>query len=349
MPVLNNYNLFFTKLFTFTVIYSVPMKNIKKQKKLRLKLFFKNVSCILFVAVTLFQLRNSAYAQTNQRQQDIQLWPAGKIPGGTGPQGAEVVSSRRSYTNISQPRLIVHYPEHPNGMAILVISGGGYAHIEVGSESSPAAEWLASQGITAFELIYRLPEEGWSTTDVPFQDGQRAIRVIRDMAEKLGISRDKVGVMGFSAGGHLAAMLETEPEKQFYAPIDDIDRHSAKCDFAALIYPVITMLPPFNHTHSEKVILGTHPDRRDQEAYSAQYHVSARTPPTFLAQAEDDPISNVENSKEMYDALQRNQIVSQLQLYPTGGHGWGLGKPGTPETSWPSLFKKWAQQIGVWQ
>jgi len=240
------------------------MKDIKIQETLHLNLFLKGMSCILLVAGSLFQPSKCAYAQSNPQPKEIQLWPASKIPGGTGPQGTEVVSSRRSYTNISQPRLIVHYPQHPNGMAILVISGGGYAHIEIGSESSPAAEWLASQGITAFELIYRLPGEGWSTTDVPFQDAQRAIRIIRDTAEQMGISRNKVGVMGFSAGGHLAAMIETEPERQFYAPIDDIDRHSAKCDFAALIYPVITMLPPFNHTHSEKVILGTHPDRRDQ-------------------------------------------------------------------------------------
>jgi acetyl esterase/lipase len=326
------------------------MRNINRQKIQAFNILSnKKIVYILLVSGILFFLINPVYAQANHQPKEIPLWSAGNMPGGTGPQGSEVVSPKGSYTNIAQPHLIVHYPEHPNGMAVLVISGGGYAHIEVGSESSPAAEWLASQGITAFELIYRLPAEGWSTVDVPFQDAQRAIRVIRDMAERMGISRNKVGVMGFSAGGHLAAMIETEPERQFYAPIDDIDRHSAKCDFAALVYPVITMLPPYNHTHSEKVILGSHPDRRDQQAYSAQFHVSVHTPPTFLTQAEDDPISNVENSKEMYTALQRNQVVSTLQLYPTGGHGWGLGKPGTPETSWPSLFKKWAQQIGVWQ
>jgi len=326
------------------------MKHIEKQKIHRVSITLNRIfSILLLVAGNVLRINNVANAQSGYQPKQIQLWPAGNMPGGAGPQGPEVVSSKRSYTNISQPRLIVHYPQHPNGIAMLVISGGGYAHIEVGSESSPAAEWLASQGITAFELIYRLPAEGWSTTDVPFQDAQRAIRVIRGMADKLGISRNKVGVMGFSAGGHLAAMIETQPEKQFYAPIDDIDRHLAKCDFAALVYPVITMMPPYNHTHSEKEILGSHPDRRDQEAYSPQLHVSAHTPPTFLTQAEDDPISNVENSKEMYAALQQNYVVSELHLYPTGGHGWGLGKPGTPEITWPSLFKKWALQIGVWQ
>jgi hypothetical protein len=227
------------------------MRNINRQKIQAFNILSnKNIVYILLVSGILVFLINPVYAQANHQPKEIPLWSAGNMPGGTGPQGSEVVSPKGSYTNIAQPHLIVHYPEHPNGMAVLVISGGGYAHIEVGSESSPAAEWLASQGITAFELIYRLPAEGWSTVDVPFQDAQRAIRVIRDMAERMGISRNKVGVMGFSAGGHLAAMIETEPERQFYAPIDDIDRHSAKCDFAALVYPVITMLPPYNHTHS---------------------------------------------------------------------------------------------------
>ena len=325
------------------------MKKIKKQANQKTSIFFRRNFYWLLVVGIFSQLINPVFAQQSNQPREIPLWSNGNMPGGTGPQGGEVVSGKGSYTNISHPRLIVHIPQHPNGTAVLVISGGGYAHIEVGNESSPAAEWLASQGITAFELIYRLPGENWSTNLVPFQDAQRAVRLIHSMAERMGISQHKIGVMGFSAGGHLAAMIETEPDRQFYAPVDEIDRHSAKCDFAALLYPVITMLPPYDHTHSEKEIIGNHPDRLDQRAFSAQLQVSAQTPPTFLAQAEDDPISNVENSKLMYAALQQKQVVSQLQLYPTGGHGWGMGKPGTQETSWPSLFKQWARQIGVWQ
>jgi hypothetical protein len=188
---------------------------------------------IIGIATSTF---SKAYCQVSGRTQEIPLWSTGKMPGGYGLQGAEIVSGKGSYTNISQPRLIVHLPEHPNGTAILVIGGGGYAHIEVGNESAPAAEWLSSQGITAFELIYRLPAEGWTTTLVPFQDGQRAVRLIRSMAEKFAIDPHKIGVMGFSAGGHLAAMLETESERQFYTPVDNIDHYSAKCDFAALLY-----------------------------------------------------------------------------------------------------------------
>lgn len=248
-----------------------------------------------------------------------------------------------SYTNISRPRLIVYRAQNPIGAAMLVIGGGGYAHIEVGKESTPAAKWLQTIGVTAFELLYRLPSEGWSTVDVPFQDGQRAMRLIRSLAKKFGFAENKIGVMGFSAGGHLAGTMETVPDKQFYAPIDSVDKLSARPDFAALLYPVITMLPPYNNTHAEKEILGTTPDLNQQKEYSVQLLVSSNTPPTFLAQAVDDPVSNVENSKLMYAMLQKFNVTAALHLFQTGGHGWGLGKPGTPEAGWPKLFQTWAQ------
>ena len=280
--------------------------------------------------------------------EEIPLW-TGMPPDGPGPDGQEKISAKGSYTNISQARLIVHRPKHPNGMAVLVISGGGYAHIEIGKESNPAAEWLRSQGITAFELIYRLPGEGWRNADVPLQDGQRAMRLIRSMAEKFGIDRHRIGIMGFSAGGHLAGMTETEPDQQLYNAVDRADRLSARPDFVALLYPVITMLPPYNTTHSEKELIGKDPSRAQQRDYSVQLHVNEQTPPTFLAQATDDPISNIENSSLMYSALQRFNIPSELHIFPTGGHGWGMEAPGSEESTWPELFKVWAKKNGIWK
>lgn len=279
----------------------------------------------------------------------IPLWPNNTAPDGPGPSGREKVSDKGSYTNISEARLVVHQPKHPNGTAILVISGGGYAHIELGKESSPAADWLASQGITAFELVYRLPAEGWGSTLVPLEDGQRAMRVIRSLSEKLGLNPNRIGVLGFSAGGHLAGMTATLPDVQLYKPIDRIDRLSARPDFAALIYPVITMLPPYNTTHAEKELLGKSPGRADEKAYSVQLNVNENTPPTFLAQAADDPISNVENSKLMYAALQKYNISSELRIFPSGGHGWGLGSPDSPVHMWPELFSAWAIKNGFWK
>ncbi len=295
----------------------------------------------------LFSLFNIATSFGQTKSTEILLWP-GTPPDGPGPTGAEHISDKGSYTNINQPRLIVHKPSHTNGVAMLVISGGGYAHIEVGSESGPAANWLQEQGITAFELVYRLPAEGWANVNVPFEDAQRAMRLIRSKAEEYGLDPHKIGIMGFSAGGHLAGMTETEYNKQWYAPIDRVDQHSARPDFVALLYPVITMLPPYNHTHSEKEIVGTGASAAQQKAYSVELHVSGKTPPTFLAQAMDDPISNVENSRLMYAALQQHHIVSEIHLFPTGGHGWGMGKPGSPVQEWPQLFKAWAKANGFW-
>lgn len=277
--------------------------------------------------------------------EEIDLWQ-GVPPNGPGPQKPENVSSKGSYTNILRPRLIVHRPQHPTGTAMLVISGGGYAHINIGSESTPAANWLQSIGVTAFELLYRLPSEGWSSVDVPFQDGQRAMRLIRNMTKTFRFDVNKIGIMGFSAGGHLAGTIETEPDQQLYTPIDSTDRLSARPNFAALLYPVITMLPPFNNTHAEEELIGKHPNHNEENKYSVQLHVNAQTPPTFLAQALDDPISNVENSKLMYSMLQKYKVVAELHLFKTGGHGWGLGAPGTPEQAWPNLFVKWSQTNG---
>lgn len=193
----------------------------------------------LSIVFFLIALTVSANAQSSTQPEIIPLWNS-TPPDGPGPQGPEKISAKGSYTNISQPRLIVHRPEHPNGIAVLVISGGGYAHLEAGNESTPAANWLQSQGFTAFELLYRLPEEGWASTDVPFEDGQRAMRLIRSMSKKLGLDPHKIGIMGFSAGGHLAGMTATEPNKKRYAPTDEIDLLPARPDFAALLYPVLT-------------------------------------------------------------------------------------------------------------
>lgn len=280
--------------------------------------------------------------------EEIQLWPE-NIPDGPGPQGSEIVTDKGSVTNVSKPRLIVHRPNNPNGMAVLVISGGGYAHIELGKESTPAADWLQSEGVTTFELVYRLPQEGWQTTNVPFEDAQRAMRIIRKHAHKYGIDPNNIGVLGFSAGGHLAGMIAVDPDKTYYSPVDEIDNLSARPAFAGLIYPVITMMPPFNKTHAKKSILGTDPSEKKESSYSVELLVNSSTPATFLAQAEDDPISPVENSKLMYKALRKANVPAEIHLFKEGGHGWGMGKPGTAVAEWPELFKSWAKTNGFWK
>ncbi|AZA90381.1 Predicted esterase [Chryseobacterium nakagawai] len=277
----------------------------------------------------------------------ITLWT--KMPDSPGPKGREIISSKGSFTNISTSKLIIHQPDEPNGIAVLVISGGGYAHIESGSEGNPTGEWLKSQGITAFELIYRLPGEGWETESVPFQDAQRALRIIRSNAEKYKINPDKIGVLGFSAGGHLAGYISSTFDKVYYPLQDAIDQVSARPDFTAMIYPVVSMLPPNNNTHSFKSLLGKSSDTKDQIKYSVEKQVTVQTPITFLAQSEDDPISSVENSILMYQALKDHKVSAELHLFQSGGHGWGLGKKDTNTGEWTNLFLNWLKINGIYK
>ena len=273
----------------------------------------------------------------------IVLWP-GAPPGGAAP-GPQRVSARGSITQVEQPYLIVHRPARPNGTAIVLVSGGGYAHIEAGKESGPAAAWLQARGVTAFELVYRLPREGGGVA-APFQDGQRAMRVIRARASEWRIDPARIGILGFSAGAHLAGMTAVEPDAALYARVDAADRVSARPDFAVLLYPVLTMQPPFDTTHAKKALLGSRPAQAARDALSVERQVDARTPPMFIAQALDDPISPPENSALMAAALRRAGVPVQLQQFRHGGHGWGLGKRGSEPAAWPPLLLAWLQSRG---
>lgn len=285
-------------------------------------------------------------APPSATEQEIPLWPGDKPPGGNGPQGLERTSAKGSVTNISRPRMVVYRPERPNGNAALVIAGGGYAHIERGSESIPAARWLQSIGFTVFELIYRLPGEGWSNS-APFQDGQRAMRLIRASAPKYGLNASRIGIIGFSAGGHLAGTTAAEPDSQRYPAIDTADQQSARPDFAGLIYPVLTFMPPYDNTRSRREIVGKHPTDAESEAFSVERHVGNKMPPAFLAQAADDPISPIQNSLLMFNALKAAQIPAEMHIFQMGGHGWGLGKAGSAVRAWPALFETWVTGIST--
>ncbi|WP_347555828.1 alpha/beta hydrolase [Robbsia sp. KACC 23696] len=287
---------------------------------------------------------------------DVPLWPEGRVPGvrdtaRVAAIGAERVSAGGAIRNVSQPRLRI-YPADPSrrtGMAILVIAGGGYAHIECGHESTPTCRWLQSLGITACELIYRLPREGWDRT-APLQDGQRAMRVIRAHAQTLHIEPARLAVMGFSAGGHLAGMTAVTPDVARYAPLDAIDALASDAAFAALLYPVLTLVPPFDNTHTRRSLLGRDNSGDDANAAAAALSVDRQvneaTPPVFLAQATDDPISPVDNSLLMYSAMRSAGRPVDLHLFQSGGHGWGLGRPGTEQTLWPALFQRWMGLLG---
>ncbi|PTR30914.1 acetyl esterase/lipase [Luteibacter sp. OK325] len=275
----------------------------------------------------------------------IDLWPAAP-PGGNGPQRPERVYEKGSHagavSNVSRPRIEIYTPPHPNGSAVIVIGGGGYARIGIGQEVMPTATWLASQGVTAVVLYYRLPADHWPAV-APFQDAQRAIRTLRAHAHELGVDPARIGLVGFSAGGNLAGIAETRFADVLYPAVDAADQLSSRPDFVALIYPVISLQQPYDTTRSGRE-LSTQAD--SVQAYSVQLHVTHATPPTFLAQSRDDPIANIGNSLIMYDALKKNRVETELHVFDKGGHGWGMGPPGSQVAAWPSLFAAWAKRIG---
>ncbi|WP_269915108.1 alpha/beta hydrolase [Acinetobacter sp. HY1485] len=239
--------------------------------------------------------------------------------------------------DISQPQMVVYLPKKNNHHAILVMSGGGYAHEELGKEGTPTSQWLQQQGFTVFELIYRLPK---NNPLLPFADGQRAIRIMRSQAKIFDYDPQKIGVLGFSAGGHLASILATQFNSVFYKSQEPLDTLSAKPNFAVLVYPVISMLPPLNHTHAFKSLFPK-PNATLQTLLSAQDAVTPQTPPMLIFHAKNDPISPVQNSLLMQQALAQAHVTHQVYIFDNGGHGWGIGKPNTQTMQWRSLFLQW--------
>jgi acetyl esterase/lipase len=277
------------------------------------------------------------------------LWP-GRPPGGQELALKLQIEERspnpdafhdRVLTGIGHPALHVFSPELPGGAALLIAPGGGYRELAIDAAIA-AAKHFASAGITSFVLVYRLPREGWrDSTLVPLQDAMRAMRLVRASAARFNIDSGRVGVLGFSAGGHLAATLATRGDASVYAGIDAVDRESATPAFAALLYPVITMLPPFAHEASREMLLGDVAPRAERAAWACERHVGPGTPPMFLAAAADDPYVAPDNSLLMFAALRRARIPAELHMFEQGGHGFGLGATGQPVSSWPGLLRNW--------
>lgn len=254
-----------------------------------------------------------------------------------------------AWPHVAVPMLTVVRPAHPTGAAVLVCPGGGYARVAVGRNGGGVARDLAARGVTAFELLYRLPHDGWAAgPDVALQDAQRAMRVIRAGAGKRWtVDPARIAVTGFSAGGHVAARLATRFAASAYAPIDAIDRQSARPDLAGLFYPVITMQDDGVHVSSRRELLGDHAaDPAWQRRYSAQIDLPADMPPTFVAANADDPVVPQRNAVLMYEALQAAKVPTELMIFEKGGHGPPAAhRDGTP-VPWLDLFIAWAGDHG---
>ncbi|SNS47535.1 MULTISPECIES: alpha/beta hydrolase [unclassified Azospirillum] len=286
----------------------------------------------------------------------LSLWPGDKPPGGdkVTVKQSEVARSDDprfrdvAILNVTQPNLTLFRPAKPNGAAMLIIPGGGYQRVVVGKEGYDIAQWLAGEGVTVFVLLYRLPADGWAAgPDAPLQDAQRAIRLIRAGAKGWGIDPARIGVMGFSAGGHLAAMAATRFDKVTYKPVDAADQVSARPDIAALGYPVISMVPGIAHAGSAKQMLGENPAADRVAEFSADQGVPANAPPSFITAAADDAVVPVENSLLIYAALRKAGAKVAMHLFEAGGHGFGLRSPkAAPVAAWPALFIEWGRSHG---
>jgi acetyl esterase/lipase len=284
-------------------------------------------------------------AAADERTAVLPLWPAG-APGGGGPGGPVAVNELGAISHIATPTLEVFLPEQPNGAAMLVAGGGGYRRIEMATEAQPAARWLVERGIAAFVLSYRLPDEGWAAGPLaPLQDAQRALRLIRARAPAYRLDPARIGVLGFSAGGHLMGLTATRSAFPSYEPVDAADAQSAKPAAAALIYPVITLEPPFQHTTTRRILIGAHPAPQASAEWSVQTHVRAGCPPVFLVQAADDPLSDPQNTVIMAQACKQAGVPVELHRLPSGGHGFGMGKPVTPTADWPGWYDAWLRRV----
>lgn len=273
----------------------------------------------------------------------IPIWPT-DAPGASDfkPQPVPADAPPVFLRNVAKPDLHVFRPARPNGHAVLAIPGGAYWFVSVANEGAELAERLTPLGITVFVLTYRLPGEGWKhRPDVPLQDAARAMRVIRSNASNYGIDANKVSVLGFSAGGHLAATLATAHSEQVYARVDSADELSAKPLAVALVYPVVTMEAQWTHEMSRKLLLGDKPSQGEIERRSAERHVSASTPPTFVVHAYDDQAVPVENSLRFVDAMRAAKRPVEAHFLQEGGHAFGVGIPGTSSEEWIPTFAKW--------
>lgn len=286
--------------------------------------------------------------QPSAGHKQILIWPKGREPNpqtfATPENETTLVTTPAvagkpwiEVNKVFHPTITVYSPQANNtGAAVIVFPGGGYQILAIDLEGTEVCDWLASKGITGVLLKYRVPGEGrWPTTGhypkspVALEDAQRALRMVRANAAEYHIDPHKIGVLGFSAGGHLSAAISNHFKDQIYKPIDAIDKQSSRPDFAVSLYPGHLSL------YDDKTKLNT------------DIHVTSATPPTFIVQAEDDPVDDVENSLVYFAALRRAKVPTEMHLYAHGGHAFGLRRTQFPITEWPSLVEKWLSTIGM--
>jgi acetyl esterase/lipase len=257
------------------------------------------------------------------------LWPEG-APGAVGTE------------DVDKPSLTAYIPQRKTGMSVVVCPGGGYGGLAIDHEGKQIAQWLNSQGIAAFVLKYRLGPRYHHPTMI--NDAHRALRTVRFKAQQLGLMPNKVGIWGFSAGGHLASTAATHFDDGNPASTDLIERASSRPDFAILAYPVLTFtIEEYVHKGSRRNLLGENPDPKLVELLSNEKQVSPRTPPTFLFHTNEDTTVSPENSILFYMALRKAGVPVEMHIYERGRHGLGLAAADYAIGTWPARLADWLQ------
>ncbi len=301
----------------------------------------------------------------------VPIWP-GAAPDPQPVRGSEIVEpSGNSFlvagrqvigvSNVTRPTLTVYSPKGENtGVAVIVFPGGGYQALAIDLEGTEVCDWLTSQGITCVLLKYRVTNVGPYPKSGPYpesrmalEDAQRTMGLVRSHAPEWHIDPHKIGVLGFSAGGHLVAAMSNHFERRLYPAIDAADKESCRPDFAVAIYPGHLSLHAAEwdaRQGTKKFVIPHREDQSISDAYLAlnpDLRVTRRTPPTFLLQAEDDHVDSVYDSLSYFIALQKAGVAAEMHLYPHGGHAFGLRRTKLAITEWPQLVERWLKTIGM--
>src|SRR5271166_4825705 len=324
---------------------------------------------LIFALCVLFAIRGLC-AETPGWQQSpghtqVPIWP-GAVPDArpvTGPEvettTEELAAGRPWVTvgNVSRPTMTVYSPDGKNtGAAVVVFPGGGYLVLSMDLEGSEVCDWLTSKGITAVLLKYRVPGKGHPRSgpypDSPeaLEDAQRTVGLVRFHAAEWHIDPHKIGVLGFSSGGHLVAAMSTHFAKRLYPAVDAADKESCRPDFAVAVYPGHLSLSAaeWDAKQGTKKFVIHYPATADKHlGLNPDIPVTQQTPPTFLLQAEDDHVDNVDDSLAYYIALKNARVPVEMHLYAQGGHAFGLRRTGFPITGWPQLVETWLGTIGM--
>jgi acetyl esterase/lipase len=268
-----------------------------------------------------------------QEPQTILLWPGG-APGAAGDEERD------------KPSLTIYMPPDTTGpmTAIIVAPGGGYQNLSMNKEGRAPANYLNSLGIAAFVLKYRLGPRYHHPIELG--DAQRAIRMVRARAAEWHIAPDRIGIMGFSAGGHLASTASTQFDTGNPNTTDPIDRAGSRPDFAVLAYPVISLVEPWRHQGSRTSLLGDHPDAALARSLSTDTRVTAATPPTFIFHTNEDTSVPVENSIHYFLALRKAGVPAEMHVFKDGRHGVGLAMQDRALAEWPTLLANWLRASG---